>query len=254
MKEQISAALVDLARMRGVRVLFAAESGSRAWGFASPDSDWDVRFIYVEPLDWHLSLRERRDVIEQMLPGDLDLSGWELKKALKLYAGTNAALNEWLGSPIVYRQEGSFADELRALLPAFFNPAKAMHHYLSMARGAYESHLQTPQVSLKKFFYFLRAVLACRFIERHRSQPPTAFADLMAGLDLGPALLADIEELKRHKSAIGERERHLLPLPWQEWMRAELERYALVQPTLGGAQGADLAALESLYRRHVRAC
>lgn len=84
MKQQVQTELTRIERESGVRVLLAVESGSRAWGFASPDSDYDVRFLYAHPRDWYVSVFEGRDVIEQMLPGDLDVSGWDLRKALRL--------------------------------------------------------------------------------------------------------------------------------------------------------------------------
>jgi hypothetical protein len=109
-----------------VRVLLAVESGSRAWGFASTDSDYDVRFIYAHPADWYLSIdlntEAKRDVIEQPIVDDLDLNGWDLRKALQLLAKSNPPLLEWLNSPIVYR-ESSFATELRELSIRFYSPA-----------------------------------------------------------------------------------------------------------------------------------
>ena len=112
MNERIRAALRDVERQFEVRILLAVESGSRAWGFASPDSDYDVRFVYAHPRDWYLSVGDARDVIEQMLPGDLDVSGWELRKALRLFSKCNLALNEWLGSPVTYQEIAEFRREL----------------------------------------------------------------------------------------------------------------------------------------------
>jgi uncharacterized protein len=153
----------------------AVESGSRAWGFASPDSDYDVRFIYVHEPTWYLTLFEERDVIETMLPGDLDISGWELRKALRLFSKCNMALNEWIGSPVVYDEEAGFRTELGNLIPAFFKPMGATYHYRSMAKQALSGMDSGGQITIKKFLYATRALLACRWIERHASQPPTEF-------------------------------------------------------------------------------
>src|SRR5262245_17077734 len=117
MKQRIVEELARLQSELGIRVLLAVESGSRAWGFASSDSDYDVRFIYVQPRNWYLTVFEGRDVIEAMLPGDLDLSGWELRKTLRLFAKCNLALNEWLDSPCVYAEVPKFTAQLRQLLP-----------------------------------------------------------------------------------------------------------------------------------------
>ncbi len=149
----VAAGLATLARERGVRILFAAESGSRAWGFASTDSDYDGRFLYAPEWRRYFSVFPPRDVIEANLPGDLDLAGWELRKALGLFAKGNVPICEWLGSPIVYFETPGFADQLRALIPALFNPAAAIFHYLGLARRTLEGHLQGPDVRIKKVFY-----------------------------------------------------------------------------------------------------
>jgi uncharacterized protein len=124
-KDRVLAELHRIEREHGVRVLLAVESGSRAWGFASPDSDYDVRFIYAHNRDWYISVLEPRDVIEQMLPGDLDVSGWDLRKTLQLFWKCNLALNEWLGSPIVYSEVSQFRQQLAQLMPQFFVSAQS---------------------------------------------------------------------------------------------------------------------------------
>ena len=178
--DAIHLAIADIEAKHDVRVLFAAESGSRAWGFASPDSDYDVRFIYVHRPDWYVGIGEPRDVIEAMLPGDLDLSGWDLRKTLRLFLRCNLALNEWLGSPIVYAERGDLARQMRDLLPAAFRAPAGYHHYLSMAQGVFNDHLANDPVRLKKVFYVLRPLLACRWIAAAGTQPPTEFDQLVA--------------------------------------------------------------------------
>ena len=179
MKHEILTALAEVERQHAVRVLLAVESGSRAWGFASQDSDYDVRFIYVHPRDWYLRIFEQRDVIEPQGEGLLDPSGWELRKALRLFSKCNLALNEWLNSPIVYREAEGLRCQLQALIPAFFNSIAAVHHYLSMARSALDAREVGGTISTKKLFYALRALFACRWIERSCSQPPTEFERLV---------------------------------------------------------------------------
>lgn len=99
----INEELDKIERKEGVRILHAVESGSRAWGFASPDSDYDVRFVYVRPKEDYLRLDEPKDVIEWQLDEVLDINGWDLKKALRQFAKGNVTLFEWSESPIVYR-------------------------------------------------------------------------------------------------------------------------------------------------------
>lgn len=172
----------ELQRIQGehnVRVLLAVESGSRAWGFASPDSDYDVRFIYAHPIDWYVSIAEPRDVIEEMLPGDLDICGWDLRKTLRLFAKCNLALNEWIGSPITYGEAPEFRRQLAELVPTFFNPIAAMNHYCNMAERALTENYADGKIGIKKLFYVLRPLYACRWIEHLQTQPPTEFDKLV---------------------------------------------------------------------------
>jgi len=180
MKQEILAALDGVERQYSVQILCAVESGSRAWGFASQDSDYDVRFIYAHPKDWYLSVFEKRDVIQPLGDGVLDPSGWDLRKALRLFSKCNLALNEWLNSPIVYRELAGFRIQLQSLIPVFFNPIAAVHHYSSMASAAFAAREESGEINAKKLFYALRALLACRWIERDGSQPPTEFDRLVA--------------------------------------------------------------------------
>lgn len=230
----------------GVEVLFAAESGSRAWGFASPDSDYDVRFVYRHPRDWYLRVSEPRDVIERMLPDDLDVSGWDLRKALRLFQRGNVALYEWLDSPIVYREQPVFAARLRELLPSFFQPASALHHYLGTARTTFGDHLDRPTVRLKKVFYFLRPILACRWIEQTREQPPTEFAKLVAAAWVTDAERAFIAELQQRKLRASEGDTEALDPALQQWMQDQLAHFTRIGPSLARHRNADSATLDAL--------
>lgn len=218
----IAAAIEQMEHKYGIRVLYAAESGSRAWGFASPDSDYDVRFIYLKPLRWYLSIGDPSDTHEAMLPGDLDLSGWELRKALRLYAKGNMALNEWLGSPQIYRELGATAQQLRQLLPQWFQPMQAAHHYLSMGRGTYQDYLQTDAVAIKKLFYALRPLLACRWVRLHGTQPPTDFAELLEGVELTSRERTEVDRALLDKAAAVEQQAWPLSRWWRHWLETEL--------------------------------
>lgn len=164
-----------------VKILYACESGSRAWGFASPDSDYDVRFIYAHKKDWYLGfdVERRRDVIEYPIVDEIDIGGWDMRKALYLFTRTNGALLEWLNSPIVYREHGLFAAQLRALAPEAHNDLALRYHYSHMARGNAGDHLSKAQIKLKKYFYILRPLLAIRYIEQGLGLPPVRFQKLL---------------------------------------------------------------------------
>jgi hypothetical protein len=198
----IHRALDQVERSRDVRILFACESGSRGWGFESPDSDYDVRFIYVHRPEWYLSVESHRDVVEIPVSGLLDINGWELRKSLRLLRKSNPALLEWLSSPIVYREHAPIMRDYRALLPPYYSPIACMHHYLSMAKGNFREYLQSEQVRTKKYLYVLRPVLACRWIEAGRGVVPMQFATLyQAVAPEERAVRAAIEDLMAQKKA-----------------------------------------------------
>lgn len=179
MKEKITEELLRIEQTHEVKILFACESGSRAWGFPSKDSDYDVRFIYIHQPDWYLSIDEKRDVIELPINELLDINGWDIRKALKLFRKSNPPLQEWLRSGVVYYQNYSFIDKLRGLSSEVFSPISCMYHYLSMARGNYREFLLGEQVKIKKYFYVLRPILACKWIEKYNTMPPLLFEDLL---------------------------------------------------------------------------
>lgn len=179
MKKVILSHLEEVERENNVKVLLAVESGSRAWGFHSAESDWDVRFVYVHQLDWYLKVNEGRDVIEHMYDDDVDLVGWELRKTLRLFQKSNPSLLEWLHSPIIYRADEAFLLRMRTLEPAFFNPIKTMYHYGSIYIKHDKRYLQNAVYPLKRFLYYLRGILACRWIEERQTMPPVLFSDLV---------------------------------------------------------------------------
>jgi uncharacterized protein len=203
MKEIILEKLKAIELNSDVRILYACESGSRAWGFASTDSDYDVRFIYVHRMDHYLSIDERRDVIELPVNDLLDIGGWELKKALRLFRKSNAPLYEWLQSPIVYTADETFVGEMKALMSTNFSARAAMHHYLSMASGVFKSELSHDMVKLKKYFYALRPILAAKWIADMGSVPPMDFKSLRVLMPERINILVD--ELLSIKATVDER-------------------------------------------------
>ena len=179
MKDKILQQLKNIEKGKGVEILFACESGSRAWGFASPDSDYDIRFIYKHDLQYYLSLWEQKDVIEFMTEDDLDGSGWDLRKTVKLLAKSNAPLLEWLHSPIVYYQDEMFVNETRRLAEKCFSPIACLYHYLGTTKN-FMDVCTAEEVKLKSYFYALRTALAGKWIIEKNSFPPVAFLELLA--------------------------------------------------------------------------
>lgn len=201
-RAEILARLARAEQEHDVRILLAVESGSRAWGFASPNSDYDARFIYVHRPEWYLSvgLEEQRDVIEYPIVDDLDINGWDLRKALRLYWKSNPGFVEWIQSPLVYLQRGRFLDASRALLKDVYSIESGMYHYRSTAKTNFRGYLQGDLVRLKKYFYVLRPLLAVRWLERHGTAAPIEFHRLLETVD-DPALLAAIHALLDQKRA-----------------------------------------------------
>jgi predicted nucleotidyltransferase len=197
--EQIQSELQRIEQEQNVRILYACESGSRAWGFESQDSDFDVRFIYIQPTQRYLRVMPGRDVIEKPVNDVLDISGWDLRKALRLLHNSNPPLLEWLQSPIVYLERPDVVSWIRELMPQYYQPAACHYHYLHMAQGNNREYLQGDVVWLKKYLYVLRPVLACLWIERGYGIVPMKFASLAARvLDEGELKTA-VEDLVRRK-------------------------------------------------------
>ena len=252
-REQILTGLRNIEREHDCRVLHACESGSRAWGFPSPDSDYDIRFLYVHRRDWYLRLNESRDTLEWFAPGDLDYSGWELRKALRLFRTCNLSLNEHLQSPIVYEKNDDFAARLRALIPVYFNPKKAVFHYRGMATQFIEPIQRGEPTGIKKLFYILRPLLACRWVIEFQSMPPTEFQRLISEneTELPPAMLKAIHTLLKQKESAGEQQLIDVPPLLADWVidtYTDAERLAQSLPT---ALPNDWEPLNRLFRDYV---
>jgi predicted nucleotidyltransferase len=204
MRADIMANLFAIEAEHKVTILYACESGSRGWGFASPDSDYDVRFIYVHRLPWYLTVHEGRDVIELPINSDLDINGWNLRKVLHLLHKSNPTLLEWLRSPIQYREDADAMAALRTLAEAYFSSLSGYHHYLSMAKSNFREYLQGDTVRFKKYLYVLRPLLAARWIRAGRGVPPMRFAALAQATLHDVPLLEEINRLLEVKMRAGE--------------------------------------------------
>ncbi len=250
--QRVRHALAQVESERNVRVLFACESGSRAWGFASRDSDYDVRFLYVHPRDWYLSVEDRRDVIELPIADDLDVSGWELRKALGLLRKSNPPLLEWLKSPLVYQSDAEFVAEFNELASEFYSPRRCFSHYLHMAFGNWRKYLSgRDEVSLKKYLYVFRPLLACRWIERKLGQVPMLFAELVNGVLEEADVRAALDELVAQKQAGVEAG----TAPPVEVLSRFLERELLRLDALSDPSDAeaDVETLSRFFRRYALA-
>ena len=205
MKNIIVNKLEMIQRDHNVKVLWAIESGSRSWGFESPDSDYDVRFIYVNQPNWYLSIQEQRDVIELPIDEVLDISGWDLRKTLRLFKKSNPVLMEWLVSPCSYLHSGSFKDKLIDIASDCFSRKACSYHYLRMAENNYQRYVKPRNpVNLKKYFYVLRPLLNIFWIRQHDSIPPMNFLETVNSLDIANNVQDAIERLLEKKKVTSE--------------------------------------------------
>ena len=186
MTDQIKAHLKTLELERDIKILLAVESGSRAWGFPSPDSDYDVRIIYIHKQDWYLSIHDRKDTIDYFHGELLDINGWEIRKTLRLLRKSNATPFEWAQSPIIYSEEKGFREQLLTLAEQFFQPYHSFNHYLGIARNSYLKNQLSETIKLKKLFYVIRPVLAINWIRRYKTIPPMDIFNLMKVLEREP--------------------------------------------------------------------
>ena len=194
--------LKDIEEKENVKIIMAVESGSRAWGFASPDSDYDVRFVYVRTMQDYLRLEKTKDIIEWQLDDVLDINGWDLKKALQLMYDSNPSIFEWCASPIVYKGSKAF-DELKEIRRAYYSRKKSLYHYWHMANNNYQAYLQGTEVKIKKYFYVIRPLLAAKWIIDTKTQPPMLFSELMAA-ELPVELMSTVKKLLEMKQNMPE--------------------------------------------------
>lgn len=191
-----------------VKVLYAIESGSRAWGFASPNSDYDVRFVYVHPKEWYLTIdvEDKRDVIEYPIVDEIDINGWDLRKALKLLWRSNPAIVEWRQSPIVYIDDGVFAEAARKLIAQVYSIEKGVYHYRSMAKTNYRGYLKEEIVPIKKYFYVLRPLLSIMWLEQYKQPAPMEFHRLRKLIQHNEVINHEISLLLQRKKISQEKE------------------------------------------------
>ena len=249
-EQEIQDKLNEIELREGVRVLHAVESGSRAWGFASPDSDYDVRFIYVRAGEDYLRLNEPRDVIEVQLDEVLDINGWDLKKTLKQFFKGNATLFEWSGSPVVYRTTKEW-DEIRKMSGAYFSEKAAIYHYYGTANNTYHTYLTDELVKYKKYFYALRPLLAAWYIERYHEAPPVLFDDLLK-LEMEPELRAAIDELLEKKKITAEKDLNPQIPVIRQFIEDELKRQKQIVDEMPDDHNRDWTALNECFARFVR--
>ena len=237
--------LREIEERENVTILLAIESGSRAWGFASPDSDYDVRFIYVRPMEEYLRLDSPKDTIEWQLDEVLDINGWDLRKALIQFKKGNATLFEWSNSPVVYKRTDTW-DKIYQVAKSYFSAKTGIYHYYGTARNTYETYLQDELVKYKKYFYALRPLLACKYIEEYNCPPPVLFNDLLK-LDLPDELRQGIDELLEIKKVTQESDLNPQITVIQDFIVSELVKQKELADVAIDDHNKDWTALNTLF-------
>jgi len=246
--------LKNLMQQHGCRLLFAGESGSRAWGLQSPDSDYDVRCIYAHPPHWYFSIEDRQETIETVFPDDIDISGYELRKALRLFSTCNVPINEQILNPVCYGGEPDFLERIRALIPVYFNRNRALLHYTNVAAQAM-TQVQGLSIGLHRVFYVIRPLLACEWIERHGSMPPTECQKLLDADFLPLPLLNEVTEIMQRKLITVTVDRVSLQLSKDllYWMTESLGRHQEALRLLPAGQSAvSFEPLNELFRSYIK--
>lgn len=252
METKIKDKLKELEQKHQVKVLYACETGSRAWGFPSPDSDYDVRMIYMHDIDWYLSLSDKKDTIEYMSEdGELDVTGWDIKKCLQLMWKSNGALLERVQSPVVYREENKISSLLKEYSEKCFAPIATMHHYLGMAKNSFEEVDGKDEIKLKKLFYALRATLACKWILEKDSVPPIVFMTMVNELSFDQKLKDKIVNLIDLKSGKTEKYIHPAERDLNAFITNELMIASAAFEGLAGRKQREVD-LDSLFKQIVK--
>ena len=244
-RETIQRELKKIEQEKGVKILHAAESGSRAWGFASPDSDYDVRFVYVRPMADYLRINPPRDVIEWQLDEVLDINGWDLQKAMRQIANGNPTSFEWDGSPIVYHTTPEWR-EVMTCSRAYFSEKHAVGHYYGTAMSTWAKYLTEDTVRYKKYFYALRPLLAAIYIERNHQVPSVLFSELLKmeiPLELRSAI--DILLERKKMTTEGEHDPHIPEV--RDFIRQELELQKRIGAKLPEDRNPDWEAMNRCF-------
>lgn len=235
---KIQTLLTDIENQHNVKIIHAVESGSRAWGFPSKDSDFDIRFIYHHSSDWYLSAFQKRDFIDTVFIDDLDAGGWDLSKCLQLLHKGNAPLYEWLNSPVVYRKDEAKLALLQDLSVRVFNPKVIFHHYLSLARKKILD--EKTGCNAKTFLYALRAILCARWVADDGTVPPVDFSVLQHRyLDVGIAA-SQLKGLLADKLALDEADIYQIPFELMSFSKSEFTELEARDVVVSKVSGTEI--------------
>ncbi len=246
MRSAIEDKLLEIEARESVKILYACESGSRAWGFPSKDSDYDVRFVYIREKDWYLSIEKKRDVIELPVDEILDINGWDIRKAYQLVQKTNPPIAEWADSPIVYLERLGFREELKRLIHIYFSSERLLQHYFHIAQGNFNSYLKGDLIKPKKYLYVLRAILAAKWVIAKDSIPPMEIQNLYPVIQ-DRDVLDLVESLVERKKGQNEMEKEPQDVRLIDYLSRELEILSNLLDTFDAEQQRGSEELDKSF-------
>ena len=252
MKSRIEHELKEIEKNCKVKIIYACESGSRAWNFASANSDYDVRFIYAHPKNWYLTIAERRDVIEIPLDGELDINGWDIRKSLKLLRKSNSPLLEWLSSPIRYRNVRPVMNAFVELSTDAFLPESSCHHYLSMAKRVISDFDGGEEVKVKSYLYSLRTILCGKWIIKKLSQPPMRIQELLDEFIPSGAISEFVDEIIDEKSRSDENLKIKKSIEFEDYLKEQLRILGKTIPK--NLNKIHIEKFDSVFQEVLSAC
>ena len=241
--QNIQTILTNIEQKKKIKILYACETGSRAWGFPSPDSDYDIRFVYMHERDWYLNLSQRKDTIE-IMDGDLDITGWDLRKCLTLLKKSNAPLIERFQSPIEYYSVPGFKDDFKKMIESYYSPIAVFYHHHSLAKKFWEELKDKDEYKLKSLFYLVRSLLSCNWILEDKQVLPMDIFGLMQ-YATGEQKLK-INELIALKATVREKYQHPKDTNVHEWIVAWFEKAEAGKDKLE-ANKKDIADLNEFF-------
>jgi len=244
MLQEIKNHLSELEKRENIKILVSIESGSRAWGFPSPDSDYDIRVIYIKNPEWYLSIDNKNDNIDYFHGKLLDINGWDIRKTLRLLRKSNATPFEWNQSPIVYRENPEFQKRLQELAELFFQPRHSFNHYMGIARNSFKS-LEGETIKLKKLFYVIRPLLAAKWIMKNKSIPPMDIDNLFPVME-NEFIKSKIKDLIKMKATANEDFIYNIDSNIKEYIVDQFE--LLEENTLEEVEKVDTKILDEFYR------
>ena len=231
-----------------VKIPLAIESGSRGWGFAATNADYDCRFLYVHQKDWYLSVLERKELIEYAVDEVFDIQGYDISRAIKYIMKPQATLYEWISSNVVYIRNEPILAKLQELAIEFFNPIPISYHYLSLAKKMFSEINDVETAKIKKYFYILRPIANLNYIQQHGKMPYMEYDRTLAEIDLNPEIYSAIRELKAQKMAA--REHYLIPKfePLTRYFQDELARFEICLKDMKHAKTKNYELADSIFR------